>query len=136
MQYSHYFWAFFLKIYHTDGILVLSLALLLILRHAYSSMVHSRSPWSTGVPPCYQPLLPSLCYLDPASCSKYRETVFQLLCLALCLSVCILSAAAGGLCAIFQKHIVAATAQSRLFCRLWTNTAKASVWKVAWYHKN
>lgn len=78
----------------------------------------------------------SLCYLDPASCSKYRETVFQLVCLALCLSVCILSAAAGGLCAIFQKHIVAATAQSRLFCRLWTNTAKASVWKVAWYHKN
>lgn len=63
MQNSHYFWAFFLKTYHTDGILVLSLALLLILRHAYSSMVRSRSPWSTGVPPCYQPLLPRPCKL-------------------------------------------------------------------------
>lgn len=63
MQNSHFFWAFFPKIYHTDGVLVLSLALVLILQHAYSSMVHSRSPWSTGVPPCYQPLLPRPCKL-------------------------------------------------------------------------
>jgi len=82
-------------------------------------------PWSAGGPSCYQTL-----QVIPNN----RETVVQLVCLGLCLSVCVLTAAAGGLHATLQKHVVAATAPSQLFCRL--GTAKVGVWTVAWYHKN
>lgn len=133
IQNSHSFQSFFPKIYHTDRNLVLSLALLVILRHAPSSMVYSRS--FLGQQGSHHVISP--CYPGPACYSQYRETVFQLVCLALCLSVCILyRPAAAGLCATLQNHIVAATVLSQLFCRLGTNTAKASVCKGAWYHKN
>lgn len=83
VQNSHSFQAFFPKICHTDRILVLSLALLLILQRAPSSMVHSRS--FLGQQGSHHVVSPH--YPDLASYSRYRGTVFQLVCLALCLSV-------------------------------------------------
>lgn len=101
MQNSHSFQAFFPKIFHTDGVLVLSLALLLILRHAPSSMVHSRSVLGQqGSQSCYQPLLPGPCKLFPIQ----RNSVPA--CVSCSLPVCLylISCRRRSVCHLAKAH--------------------------------